>query len=537
MDVETKEDTEWKGVSTYVVERTALTELPFVTNFSTGNGYGFYKNGELISMLDWNNRSISDVLPTYRYIIEDGEGNKLSADLDVGDAYYGGNSIILRGTVKQGVPSTIKMYSADMPVSDNMTFTTTARSKGAEVALDAVLTLDDGSELILEGDKKVADAWTTVNYQTSELAGKTIKAISYRLTSDADSGSLQFRFGNITMIETDTVQIATVSNVQVLDSEFDEDGMYAGVRLSWDSDVESDYYEVYRINQDQTKSLLGVSNTNSFYINTLPRTDETNKSTFEVIPVNQLLAEGTGATVTMDWPDNSIPKAAFTADITLAAPGETITFQSQCSQNTDKVTWTLTGSDTETAEGDSVSVTYAEEGVYAVSIKAENASGSSEASKESYIVISEKASEGLVLLSQGAGTEADSYVNENEAPQFVVDGDYTKKWCATGSAPHEITLDLGAVKTVSAVDVYHAEAGGESADMNTKSYVILTSEDGTNFEEVRSVTRNTLGTTHDAFAPVKAQYVKLVVNKPTQGSDSAARIYEVEVFGLEETLE
>ena len=42
---------------------------------------------------------------------------------------------------------------------------------------------------------------------------------------------------------------------------------------------------------------------------------------------------------------------------------------------------------------------------------------------------------------------------------------------------------------------------------------------------------------HDAFAPVKAQYVKLVVNKPTQGSDSAARIYEVEVFGLEETLE
>ncbi len=73
--------------------------------------------------------------------------------------------------------------------------------------------------------------------------------------------------------------------------------------------------------------------------------------------------------------------------------------------------------------------------------------------------------------------------------------------------------------------------------MNTKSYAIMVSEDGASFEEVRSVTRNTAGTTHDAFAPVKAQYVKLVVNKPTQGSDSAARIYEVEVFGLEDTLE
>ena len=536
-DVQASGDTDWRGVSTYVVERTALTTFPFVTNFSTGNGYGFYKNGELISMLDWNNRSISDVLPTYRYIIENGEGNKLTADLDVGDAYYGGTSLILRGNLKQGVPSTIRMYSADLPVSDKMTFTTTARAKGAEVALDAVLTLDDGSELVLEGDRKVVDEWTTVSYQTSDLAGKTVKAISYRLTSAADSGSLQFRFGNITMIEADSEETAAVSNVKVLDSEFDEDGMYAGVRLAWDSDVQTDYYEVYRINQDQSKSLLGVSNTNSFYINTLPRTDETNKSTFEVVPVNALLAEGTGATVTMDWPDNSIPKAAFAADITLAAPGETITFQSLSSQNTEKVTWTLAGADKESAEGDSVSVTYAEEGVYAVSMKAENESGSSEASKEGYIVITQKAADGLSLLSQGAGTEADTYVNDNEAPQFAVDGDYTKKWCATGSAPHEITLDLGSVKTVSAVDVYHAEAGGEGKDMNTKSYAIMVSEDGASFEEVRSVTRNTAGTTHDAFAPVKAQYVKLVVNKPTQGSDSAARIYEVEVFGLDDTLE
>ncbi len=396
---------------------------------------------------------------------------------------------------------------------------------------------DPSADVEAEGDKKVQDAWTTVTYQTTDLAGKTVRNISYRLTPGADSGSLQFRFGNITMMEAGSEKTAAVSNLKVIDTEFDEDGMYAGVRLSWDSDVLSDYYEVYRINQDNTKSLLGVSNTNNFYVNTLPREGEAKQSAFEVVPVNALFAEGTSATTTMEWPDNSIPKAAFTADLTLASPGETITFQSLCSQNTEKVTWTLTGADKESAEGDSVSVTYAEEGVYPVSVKAENASGSSESAKEGYIVITQKAADGLVLLSQGAGTEADAYVNENEAPQFAVDGDVTKKWCATGSAPHEITLDLGAVKAVSAVDVYHAEAGGEGADMNTKSYAIYTSEDGISFEEMRSVTRNTLGTTHDAFTPVNAQFVKLVINKPTQGSDSAARIYEVEVYGLEDTLD
>lgn len=531
------DDTQWRGVSTYVVERTAVTELPFVTNFCMGNGYGFYKNGQLISMLDWNNRSVSDILPTYRYIIENGEGNTLAADLDVGDAYYGGNSLILRGDVKEDTESVIKLYSADLDAQEQMIFTTAAKVRGPEVALDAVLALDDGSEVILEGDKKVGEEWTVVSYDAASLAGKTIKTISYRIKAGEDANGLQLRLGNITMAGPESFESASVSNVQVLDSEFDEDGMYAGVRLAWESDVDSEYYEIYRMNQDGTKSFLGVSNTDSFYINTLPRTDETNKSEFEVVPVNGLLEEGSGSAVVMDWPDNSIPKAAFTADVTLAAPGQTITFTSLCSQNTQKVTWTLTGSDTESAQGDTVSVTYPEAGIYGVSIKAENESGSGEASHESYIVITDSAAQGLVLLSQGAATEADTYVNDNEAPQFAVDGDISKKWCATGGAPHEITIDLGEVRSVSAVDISHAEAGGESADMNTKSYAIYVSEDGGAFEEVRSVTRNTAGTTHDTFAPVNARFVKLVVNKPTQGSDSAARIYEIEVYGLEAAME
>ncbi len=233
-------DTDWRGVSTYIVERTAITELPFVTNFSTGNGYGFYKNGQLISMLDWNNRSISDVLPTYRYIIKDGEGNKLSADLDVGDAYYGGNSLIVRGNMAAGAESVIKLYSAGLTVPEGMVFTTTVKSRGAEMALDAVVSLEDGSEVVLTGDRKAGEEWTTISYDTTELAGKTIRAISYKLKSDGDVNGLQFRFGNITMAMPDEEETAAVSNVKVLDSEFDEDGMYAGVRLSWDSDVQTD---------------------------------------------------------------------------------------------------------------------------------------------------------------------------------------------------------------------------------------------------------------------------------------------------------
>lgn len=87
--------------------------------------------------------------------------------------------------------------------------------------------------------------------------------------------------------------------------------------------------------------------------------------------------------------------------------------------------------------------------------------------------------------------------------------------------------------TVSEVKIFHAEAGGEGASMNSKAYTILVSEDGKEFTEVVKVTKNDLGETSDTFPAVSARYVKLSVEKPTQGSDTAARIYEVQVFGLE----
>lgn len=72
--------------------------------------------------------------------------------------------------------------------------------------------------------------------------------------------------------------------------------------------------------------------------------------------------------------------------------------------------------------------------------------------------------------------------------------------------------------------------------MNTLSYTIEVSDDNVNYKEVCAVTKNAAGETLDAFPPVNARYVRLQIKKPTQGSDSAARIYEVTVLGLSEVL-
>ncbi len=529
-------ETQWRGVSTYAIEKSPLSSLPFTTNFCVGNGYSFFLNGQQVSKLDWNNRSISDVLPTYRWIMEHEGNNSLSASYDVGNAWFGGNSLKLRGNMDAGTTSTIKLYAADLAVTEGVTFTTVAKAN-ASAALSLVLDLDDGSEVTLAGDVKPGAEWTTISYDLADVVGKSIRTISYEIKADEAKNGFELYFGNITIADPASFGESAVTTAAVDSSEFDEDAMYAGVRLSWEADTPAAYYEVFRINQDGTKSLLGVSNTTCFYINTLPRTDDTNLSNFEIIPVNAGLKEGTGAQVQMTWPNNALPKANFVASRTLIAPGDSVTFTSTSSENTEEVAWTFEGADTESSTDAAPSVVYSAAGTYNVTLVAKNAEGEAEKTVEGCIVVADAAAGDLALLSAGAATEATAYVNENEAPPFAVDGDVTKKWCATGTPPHEITIDLGEVKTVSEVGIAHAEAGGEAADMNTKAYTISVSEDGAGFTDVVNVTRNTAGNTKDTFAPVKARYVKLSVIKPTQGSDTAARIYEIEVYGVDGVVE
>ena len=527
-------DTQWRGVSTYAMEKSAITKLPFTTYYNMGSGYSFFKDGVQISTLDWNNRSIGDVLPTYRWVMNHEGSNKLDASFSVADSYYGGTSLKFRGDMTKDAKSTIKLFAADLPLEEDVLFQTIAKAN-AETTLNAVLTFDDGSEETIEASGKIGTEWTTVTYDVSKFAGKKIRSISYAAASGEDKKGYELYLGGLSIYRESDVTTAAVSNVNAGTPEFDEDAMYAGIRLTWESDGKVPYYEVYRVNQDKTLSLLGVTNVENFYVNTLPRTDDTNKSTFRIVPVSMALESGQSAETTIEWPDNSIPKAGFTASQTLVGPGSSVTFTSTSSENTASVEWTLPGASTESSTETTVKVTYDKEGTYPVTLKAKNDSGEGEKTVEDMIVVTSDlaADETLALVSQGKDTEATAYVNENEAPPFAVDGDVTKKWCATGTPPHELTIDLGKEVMIGQVGISHAEAGGESADMNTKSYKIFVSADGADYQEVVSVTRNTAGTTLDTFTPVSARYVKLSVIKPTQGSDTAARIYEVEVYGID----
>ena len=416
------------------------------------------------------------------------------------DAWYGGSSLKFSGKVAKDGKTMVKLYSASVKTGAKPTLSIAAKAN-VDTDLKAVLTFADGSVETVNGKKKVGNDWGVIDYDIAKLSNKTLTGIDFTYQSSEDKTGYELLLGNITLKDgSEETELGKVTEVKVDDSEFDDDALYAGARISWKTDGKAPAYEIYQINEDKSRSFLGVSNVENFYANALTRVGETNNTTFEIVPVDRYGTQGTSAKADMDWPDNSKPKAGATASRTLLNVGDEVTFTSASSKNTAEVAWFLPGSSKEHATGKSVTVTYDKEGVYDVEITAKNKSGEATATLKGQIVVSADVMD-LVLLSQGAQVSADGFTNGNEKPEFAVDGDVKTKWCVTGPAPHELVVDLGAPKTVSQVDISHAQAGGEDASMNTQEYAIEVSEDGTEYTQVALVKGNTEGATSNAFAP------------------------------------
>ncbi|MGL6056850.1 MAG: endo-beta-N-acetylglucosaminidase [Culicoidibacterales bacterium] len=520
---------QWRGISTYVAERSVLTAFPFQTHFNVGNGYNYFIEGEQVSLLDWNNRSLADVLPTYRWLWTHEGENTLSVAIDYANAFYGGNSLKVTGNLEANTPSYWTLYSAQAEIPA-AAVATLALQANNPITPDLVLTFADGETATISGSV-VGETWSKLTYDLNAYSGKTLATISLKVTSDTPVDKLSFNLGKLDLTTVGDVPTLNMSTVMITDQLFEEDDMFAGVTLDFEPVADAKLYEVYRENPNGSLSFLGATTNDIFFVNALQRAETGKETTFAVYALNTNYERGEKQVTTLTWPDNTLPKANFKASHTLIAPGETVTFSNLSSQTSTEFEWFLPGSDVETTTDIQPTVTYSTPGTYAVTLIAKNDKGEDTREIIDFITV-DPAAANLTNVSAGKMATASSFIHDGEAPQFVLDGDLSTKWCAVGPAPHDITIDLGAETLISEVAMAHAEAGGEGPDMNTQAYTIETSVDGSTFTPIVEVKKNTAAETTDTFAAHRARYVKITINKPTQGADSAVRIYAIDVNGI-----
>lgn len=539
-------DKSWKGISTYVVERSAITSAPFNTNFSMGNGKHFFVDGHELSNQAWNNRSINDIMPTYRWIIDNSGNNNIKADIDYSTAYYAGNSISLKGNLNANNYSTIKLYSANLPITNDLIFQTIAKSNKS-VNMDLYLEFHDGTNATIVADKPINTNWTKLTYNISQYVNKSIKTISYKLKSSTNIQDIKVNLGNITIESRNQKPVVNVTKVDK-QNEYIQEGLYGGVRISIKTNSTKEninHYEIYRIINSE-EILVGVTTNPDYYVGNLKRNGKETSSTFNVYAINKSNKYGYSAKFTLNWGDYPTPKADFNISSTFINPGESINLTNLSSETTESVEWHLPGADSEFSTEFNPSVKYSKEGVYNITLTAKNSSGQDVMVKNSIITVKKHNPNDIVNLSLNKKATASSFVNDKEAPQFALDGDINTKWCAVGDGPHSITIDLMSDQNnnlkdssknlksmITSIGIDHAGAGGENSGFNTKGYTISTSNDGINFTDILTVTDNNKNSTMDNIPVTDARYVRLNIDKATQGGDKATRIYEIKVMGYQ----
>lgn len=299
----------WKGMAHYVPATTPITSVPFITTFNTGQGHSYHVEGQLMGDFDWNNRSLQDVLPTWRWIA-DSDGDPLYPEMDWNEAFWGGSCLKVSGDLYPGTPTVIYLYKTDLSVSsgDRLLLAYSTGSAGTPSNLQVGLAFEDPETFTwLDMGTSTTEGWNQVQQDLSAHSGRPLSVISLRFASQTSEPGYQIRIGQLGIVSGDQDVPAPPTGLYV--EEFNQiDDDHGTIRLRWDHSTDPAYsYNVYRVNGDDTRSWLWSTPGNACFVPEVTREDPETSTTIEVVTVGEEFAVSTAASTTIDWTITGMP--------------------------------------------------------------------------------------------------------------------------------------------------------------------------------------------------------------------------------------
>ncbi|WP_158264899.1 discoidin domain-containing protein [Blastopirellula marina] len=114
-------------------------------------------------------------------------------------------------------------------------------------------------------------------------------------------------------------------------------------------------------------------------------------------------------------------------------------------------------------------------------------------------------------------------------PKSAIDGTPNTLWTADANEGNQLTLDFGDAYEVERLVIRHAGAAGLDASLNSKSFTLKLSRNGTDWQTIVQADDNTSNVGDYEFPSVAARFARIEIDEP--GRDDQARIADVELFG------
>ena len=304
-----------KGVAGYIAERSVINGDTFVTNFNTGHGLEYVKDGAVSNTHEWSNIGIQDILPTWQWWM-DSTGTKLNVDFDYGTkyektlksgtsgsfdfdlvgAYNGGSSLVVYGDMD--AENTLRLYKTDLSVNAQSKMDVTfLKSSSDATTMKLGVIFKDAPDTVVPFEIADTDAqsagWVTSTVDLSASAGKTIAALG--LVFDGASTGYQMNIGEMRYTSGADIKPAAPTGMKI-DKAYDTGEMV----VSWNM---ANYNTVKQYNIYANDQYMGGVYDETFYIKDVY--DVSGEVTIKVTAVSADGTESNPAEAVFDF-DNAV---------------------------------------------------------------------------------------------------------------------------------------------------------------------------------------------------------------------------------------
>lgn len=526
----------WKGVSSRVLERSAIMSMPFMSDMGVGNGKYRFVEGEKQGTADWYHSGMQSILPTWRWWITN-RGN-LTVTIDWDNAYNVGSSFKVAGTLTQG-DHIMRLYKTKISVTNGGVYRVVYKSD-SNFQLEAKISTNSSVEpdQTLQPKTIEKNGWKIADFDLTSLNGKTIYMLALNLKAVNNVSDFSMNLGQVAVLpanyQPEAPAINNFASTSVLgDAKGD-------VRLTWEYNWSDDFdhFDIYVKSETGEKQMVGQTRGQAFYIPEFPRNGGDKFVDIDLVPVMKSGVQKTAKRLQLAYPALKAPQLSFTVSPkSYCTVGTVLTINAKATAPVTTYNWTLPEglelAEGTTADGASIKVVATSAGKKTISVTASNSVGESTTPCEVVDVFANEAEMREVhnVVAHKTVVSYSGKTNDRESPINLIDGierpsSTWQKWCNI-SPDNEVVFDCQGVYRIYGFKFFDGNAGPEKGVEQSDRYTIEVSMDKNEWTKVvdREGVDN-LDVKDDNIAPVKGRYVRF---KPHV--NGTLRIWEFQVFG------
>lgn len=523
-------NTSWRGFSGAILERSVITSLPFVSDMSVGIGKHRFVEGVKLGTQDWYHSGMQSILPTWRFWIENRGSIAVAINWD--DAFNGASSFDFTG-IGSG-EHLVRLYKTMIPMTGKATASIVFKGNNAPDLQLSTTSSTTPDKVITAKNTSVKNGWKVAEYDLSSLNGQTLYMVALNL--DGANGST-FSLGRLELLpENYSPAFVDIENPK-LEAKLGEE--YGDIRVSWDFDWSDDFdhFNIYTVKTDGTRTLVGQTRDEAFYIPRVDRDGSEASIDVEIAVVMKSGKEGNSRKLTANYPAPTAPIVTFKPSKSYLKINQTVTLSARGTGKPTGWKWNLpSGLQLTSGEltDNTITVKATAHGRQTVALEATNAIGTSRTTVNIIDVLDDAAYAKVTNIAlKKTVVDYSGSTNATEVPEKMLDGvtnpsATNQKWCNV-SPENWVIIDCGGIYRIYGFKIYDCKAGPENYE-NIRDYTIELSNDMKEWTTVvDEYNREDDSVKEDYIVPTSGRYIRF-----TPKVAGTLRVWEFEAYGVDD---